>query len=238
MHVDWWTLALQTVNFLVLIGLLRHFLYRPAMAAIEARRAALQRDREAAGEARLGAEREVEAQRKLTAEIDAGRRAIIAAAEAEVGERTKLLMAEARREAEQMLEQSRERVAAERREAAQTVRSEAARLAAAMTGGLLGNGPKPSAGAFLEMLEAGLGEPRPTVTEVEVACMPPLDPTAEAHWRGRLERRFPGVPLVFRQDPSLLAGARLVVDGVEMEASWRDALARAEKDLIDHAQSD
>jgi F-type H+-transporting ATPase subunit b len=236
MHIDWWTLALQAVNFLVLIALLRHFLYRPAMAAIEARRAALLRDREAAAQARQAAEQEAEAQRKLTAEIDTGRRAIIAAAEAEAGERTKTLMAEARRDADQLLDHSRQQVAAERRDAAQMVRGEAARLAVAMAGGLLGNGPKPSAEAFLEILEAELGEPG-RAAEVEIACMPPLDPEAEARWRGRLGRRFSGAALVFRPDPSLLAGARLVVDGVEMEASWRDALARAERDLIDHVQS-
>lgn len=237
MHMDWWTLALQAVNFLVLVGLLRHFLYRPAMAAIEARRVALHRDREAAGQARLAAEQEAESQRKLTAEIDAGRRAIIAAAEAEADERTRRMMAEARRDADQMLERSRERVAAERGEAAQMVRSEAARLAVAMAGGLLGNGPKPSAEAFLEILEAQLGEPGLTA-DVEVACMPPLEPGAVERWRGRLGRRFPGATLVFQTDPSLLAGARLVVDGVEMEASWRDALARAERELIDHVRSD
>ena len=236
MHVDWWTLGLQTVNFLALVWLLRHFLYRPAMAAIEARRAALHRDREAAGQARLVAEREAETQRALTAEIDAGRRAIIAEAEAEAAERSRNLMAEARGDADRMLERSRERMEAERREAAQTLRREAARLAVSMAGGLLGNGPKPSAEPFLEMLEAGLGEPRRSA-EVEIACAPPLDPADEASWRARLERRFPGAAMVFRHDPALLAGARLTADGVETEASWRDALVRAEKDLVDHAQS-
>ena len=38
MTIDWWTLFLQTVNFLVLVWLLQHFLYNPVRAVIEKRR--------------------------------------------------------------------------------------------------------------------------------------------------------------------------------------------------------
>ena len=34
MRIDWWTLALQAANFLVLVWLLQHFLYRPVQAII------------------------------------------------------------------------------------------------------------------------------------------------------------------------------------------------------------
>src|SRR5271157_3874975 len=40
MHIDWWTLALQAVNALVLIWLLAHFLFRPVVDAIAARQKA------------------------------------------------------------------------------------------------------------------------------------------------------------------------------------------------------
>jgi F-type H+-transporting ATPase subunit b len=48
MEIDWWTLALQTVNFLVVVWLLSRFLYRPVRRMIEAREAA---DRAAAEDA-------------------------------------------------------------------------------------------------------------------------------------------------------------------------------------------
>ena len=41
MRFDWWTLALQTVNFAVLVWLLHRFLYKPVLRAIDARRAEL-----------------------------------------------------------------------------------------------------------------------------------------------------------------------------------------------------
>lgn len=40
MHINWWTLALQAINVLILIWLLSRFLYRPVVAAIAARQAA------------------------------------------------------------------------------------------------------------------------------------------------------------------------------------------------------
>ena len=39
MLVDWFTVAAQVVNFLVLVALLKHFLYRPVLAAMDAREA-------------------------------------------------------------------------------------------------------------------------------------------------------------------------------------------------------
>ena len=51
MHLDPWTFALQTINVLILVWLLAHFLFRPVAAIIAARRAAsdaLMTDAEAA----------------------------------------------------------------------------------------------------------------------------------------------------------------------------------------------
>jgi F-type H+-transporting ATPase subunit b len=48
MHIDLWTLGLQACNLLVLLALLRWLFYRPVLAVIEARRQALQQQREQA----------------------------------------------------------------------------------------------------------------------------------------------------------------------------------------------
>ncbi len=49
MQIDWWTLAIQTINFLIVVWLLRRFLYAPVQHMIDDREAA---DRAAAEEAR------------------------------------------------------------------------------------------------------------------------------------------------------------------------------------------
>ena len=60
MRIDWWTLALQTFNVLVLVLILGRFLFRPVVAIIEERRAgrpsalACFAPDEAAGAFRLG----------------------------------------------------------------------------------------------------------------------------------------------------------------------------------------
>src|SRR5580658_3910329 len=37
MLIDWFTVAAQGINFVILVGLLRHFLYKPILKAIDAR---------------------------------------------------------------------------------------------------------------------------------------------------------------------------------------------------------
>jgi F-type H+-transporting ATPase subunit b len=39
MALDGWTIALQTVNFAILVWLLHRFLYRPVLRVIDARKA-------------------------------------------------------------------------------------------------------------------------------------------------------------------------------------------------------
>ena len=39
MHLDWWTIGLQTVNFAILVWLLQRFLYKPVLRMIDARKA-------------------------------------------------------------------------------------------------------------------------------------------------------------------------------------------------------
>ena len=67
MKLDGWRFALQIVNFLVLVWLLQHFLYRPARRALDRRKEAWAREQQSLAErqARLGAlEAESKAQRE------------------------------------------------------------------------------------------------------------------------------------------------------------------------------
>lgn len=99
MTVDWFTLGAQAVNFLILVLLLKRFLYRPILAAMDARErriadrivAAEERERLAeatradyeARVARLAAERE-ELLRATEAEVESARNALLQRAREEV----------------------------------------------------------------------------------------------------------------------------------------------------------
>ena len=86
MQIDWWTLALQAINALVLIWLLQHFLFRPVADIIAARRAAADQLLDDARTERDGAHAE-HARASAEAEAQTARRAElmkVAAAEAPV----------------------------------------------------------------------------------------------------------------------------------------------------------
>ena len=67
MKIDWWTLALQAINALVLIWLLAHFLFRPVVDAIAARQKAAEQQLADAKAAKAAAENERD---KAAAETD------------------------------------------------------------------------------------------------------------------------------------------------------------------------
>jgi len=56
MELDWVTFGLEIVNFLVLVWILQHFLYKPVLANIERRKAAIARDLADAAERRKEAD--------------------------------------------------------------------------------------------------------------------------------------------------------------------------------------
>jgi F-type H+-transporting ATPase subunit b len=56
MLIDWFTVAAQAVNFLILVGLLKRLLYRPVLAAIDAR------EKKIAAQLQSAAQREAHAQ--------------------------------------------------------------------------------------------------------------------------------------------------------------------------------
>ncbi len=239
MTIDWWTLALQVVNFLVLAWLLQRFLYRPVLAAIDRRRAetVAAHDRSEAAERRAeAAEAEWQARRQaLEAEAALRRRQ----AEAEAAHRAEEVVAEARSQAGRLLAEARAAVAAERRQAGDALGRQAAGVAAALAGRLLqvvapAAGPAPFLGLLADRL-AGL-----TVDEraglaggpltVEVA--PPLAEAEQEGWRRRLLGQLGGAAeLRFAAAPGLIAGARLVSPGAVLGVSWAEALTEAEREM-------
>lgn len=58
MLIDWFTVSAQTINFLILVGLLKRFLYRPVLAAIDAR------EKKIAAQLQSVAQREAQAQQQ------------------------------------------------------------------------------------------------------------------------------------------------------------------------------
>jgi len=100
MLIDWFTVGAQVLNFLILVGLLKHFLYKPILDAIDARERRIAAElADAAGkQAAAGKERDEFRDRNQAFEHERGALLVKAAEEAKA-ERERLV-AQAHREAD------------------------------------------------------------------------------------------------------------------------------------------
>jgi len=116
MLIDWFTVAAQAVNFLILVWLLKRLLYRPVLAAIEARekKIATQLQGAAQSEAQARAERD-DFQRRSEA-LERERAAILHSANTEAAAQRQVLLEAARRDSQALRARLLEVVGKEREE--------------------------------------------------------------------------------------------------------------------------
>ncbi len=236
MHLDAWTLALQTVNVLVLVWLLARFLFRPVAALIAERRAAAEKlldDAAAAKQQADAAAAEMAARRRdFAAE---GERLLAEARDAAEAERARLLgLAQAEAEALR----SAARTGAAREEAAlrRALEAAARRLALAIAARLLARLPAgTTTPALLHSLAADLAalpdEARNGLADasvpVEVVSAAPLAEAERATCAAMLAEATGRAPsLSFRTDPTLIAGIELYGAHTAVRSSWRADLDR------------
>lgn len=96
MLIDWFTVAAQGVNFLLLVYLLKRFLYGPIIRAMDAREAKIAAQLQEAQEKKEEAQQEIELYQEKNRELDASREALLTQIKGEVETRRKELMNEAR----------------------------------------------------------------------------------------------------------------------------------------------
>lgn len=232
MHLDLWTLALQTINVLVLVWLLAHFLFRPVAAIIAERRAAanaLLAEAEAQ-RAKAAAEAQALADQRRALAGDGERIAAAARTAAEAERAAVLRSAEAavtklRTDALQAMNHDR----LQQREA---MEHDAADLGVTIAKRLLERLPAQALNrAFLEGLAEALAThpSRQTLLDsaIEWHSAVPLDAALQADIRAMLTRLLGAAPeLSFHTDPDLIAGFELVSSHAVIGNSWRADLER------------
>ena len=108
MLIDWFTVVAQVLNFLILVWLMKRFLYQPILRAIDAREQRIAGELAAAAAGKAAAEKEREDFERKNEEFDRQRAQLLnQAVEAANGERQRLLE-EARKAAEAMAAKRRE----------------------------------------------------------------------------------------------------------------------------------
>jgi len=244
MNLDWSTIALQTVNFAVLVWLLQHFLYKPVLRMIDVRKADIEQHyanakaTEHEAKARLAA---IEAER---ANIAAEREAALKAAAAQAEEAAKARHAQAETDAAALLEEARRTLAVERDKALDEARKSALNLGTDIARRLLAEVPvDPGGEAWLHRIEhylaalpkaeiEALGRQSDDGGALTVVTASPLAPDAAERWRAGLRQSLGDrTAIAFDVDPTLLAGAELHFPGAVLQFSWQSALAEVRSEI-------
>jgi F-type H+-transporting ATPase subunit b len=240
MHIDWWTLALQAVNFLILLWLLQRFLYRPVSAMVRKRQDEARKLLDEAEQARHAAESERGEIEKTRQGFAAERDTILAAGRAKAEEERKALLAKAQAEAAKVRKEAEAELA---RAAAVRDHADAAsaeELAVTIARRLLGRLPDAAAAKlFIDGLcerIRGLPEQSRRVLasagQIEIVTAAPLAEEEKNQIRSALAAILPSAPaLVFTTDPAVIAGIELQTRDLILRNSWREDLDRIRREI-------
>lgn len=239
MELDLSTLIMEAVNFLILVWVMNRILYRPVAAIIAQRQAALERTRaeaeqlksEATGlqqtyQGRLASwdAEKTELRRQLQGEMSAERQRLMAALDEELaGTRDKARVAEERR-SQELARLCEERAISS---AGRFAASLLARIATAEQSMRLQE-------MLLEDLARLSDDQRRAIAEalgrddalVRVVSAHPLEPTVSRAFENRFREIFPeALRFSFTEDPTLLAGVRVIAGPWNLAANLSDELA-------------
>lgn len=244
MHIDWWTLALQTVNALVLIWLLARFLFRPVADIVAKRQqaaAALLSEAAAAKAAAVSEQRQVAAE---LARFAQQRAQLLDAASAEAATLKASLEQAAHADAERLRTAALAEIDAIRRDAAQADADRASRFALEVTAKLLERLPQEARVAgFIDGLVAELAKLPPstraqlsdTGSPLRLIAPRALQPDELAALHTALASVLDHVPPIeVVVDATVIAGLELEAAHAIVRNSFRNDLTRLKMELLSH----
>jgi F-type H+-transporting ATPase subunit b len=245
MLIDWFTVSAQVLNFLVLVWLLKRFLYKPILAAIDARERRIAAELADAEEQKAEARKEREAFARKNEDFDRERTALMKEATEEAKDEHQRLLDEARRDAEALRAQRQEALRKDARNLNQAIRRRTQQE-------VFGIARKALADLAAASLEERLAEvfirrlrdmEGPARERLAAALMTAADPALvrsafelpaerRAAIREALRETFSAdIPLRFEASPELIGGIELIVNGQKTAWSIADYLALLEKGI-------
>jgi F-type H+-transporting ATPase subunit b len=245
MKFDWWTLALQTVNALVLIWILARFFFRPVVNIVAKRqKVANKLLADAAAASQTAADARADAD-KTRAEISAERDRLVAEARVAAQLEKANLLAQSLQEIAKLHGEAEAAIARDRLAAGQAIIARASELSVEIAQRLLGRLPSGMVlAAFLDglcqELRALSSEKRETFTAataaghaIEVVTAEPLSKEEEAaKVADALNAAFGSkLPFSFRTDTALIAGIEVHSRNTIVSNSWRADLDRICEEL-------
>ncbi len=219
MEIDWLTVAAQAVNFLVLVYLLKRFLYRPVMDAMDRRQQRIAATEAEARRRQGEAEEATRAYRERREALEREREAYLAAMRQEAATERERLLEAARSEVEARRTSWLEDVAREREDFLRALRHQMAVSVTAIARRALGDLAGASLEeqtirAFLDRLENVDADRRRALAEpgeaLRVLTAFEPDPALRRRLEAALSEQLgPGLELVYEQVPALVCGIEL-----------------------------
>ena len=248
MSFDWWTLALEAVNFLVLVALLRWLLYRPVLAAIDARQEDIDGKSRAIGEERAAAETYRDEYRAKLDAFDDERLARLEEDRGTIDTERREVLERARADADELGQAVRAELGREREDAFAAVREHAVELAVDIASRLLREAQfvgasEPFLERAAEHLMAMPAEERSRLLGVEVPASvrvltaPPLTAADRQRWAERLSDVLGDVTLSFEPADELVCGCKLVFASGLLSFAWGPVLEKARAELGLHVNA-
>lgn len=139
MQVDWITVSAQIINFLILVWLLKRFLYQPVIRAMERREQRINERLEDAQTSRQAAEQQAAEYRSKREELQRRREQFLAEAREQAEQDKKQLLVQAREEVKATREQWQRQVEREQAEFLEKLRGKAAESIQAIARKTLGD---------------------------------------------------------------------------------------------------
>lgn len=246
MRIDWWTLALQTINVLVLIWILGRFLFRPVAAIVAARRAEAVRFVDEARAAKVAAEAARDAATAETARQAATRTEALAAATAEAETAKATLLAAARVEADGLRATAEAEIERSRATERTVAADRASRLALDIAAKLMTRLPDEArVGGFVAGLAEAVGA-LPSATRATFGSEGPVrlktarapTPSEEQAMRDALATVLGrAIDITFETDAGVVAGVELETPHAVVRNSFRADLERLGGELTRHDQA-
>jgi F-type H+-transporting ATPase subunit b len=246
MQIDWWTLGLQAINFLVLVWLLSRFLYRPVRKVIADRRA--EAEHALADAKAKQAEAEAARTRYETdrATLAQARRDLEARVHKEAQIESGQIVEIARKQAAEIVETARKAAKEEQSRALEATKQDIAAMAVMLATDLLGQqGDRGSGAAAIAAVGRFVAElPAERRDElrreadaadepVELRTAAELSEADRSAWTAAMHGWFGDkVQASFATDPAILGGAMLRLPHAELDVTWARQLREAEAHIL------
>jgi F-type H+-transporting ATPase subunit b len=240
MRIDWWTLALQTVNVLILIWILGRFFFRPVMDIVARRQGEAEKLATDAAADRQQAADERAAAQKAHSDIGAEHDRLIAEARKAAEAEKQNLLAQAKGQIAKLRSDNEASIERDRAAAEQVIVTHASELAVDIAQRLLGRfSPDVALSVFVDGLVHELGALPDTEREslaadhsIEVVTAAVLSDGDKERVRTVLQQVLRREPeFAFRADAALIAGIELHCRNTIVRNSWRADLDRIAEEL-------